>query len=149
MKIFVTSDHGGFEFKNAVYEHLFHKGYDIEDLGPETLDPDDDYPDYVFKATTKLLGSEDKDPRAIIACRSGQGVGIAANRAPGIRAAVVWDVETAKKSREHNNANVLCLSGDNVDLETNLKIVDAWLKEPYSGDERHQRRLDKIDKLYG
>lgn len=149
MKVFVTADHGGFEFKNAVYEHLVHQGVDVEDLGPETLDPEDDYPDYVFKATGKVLGSDDKDARAIIACRSGQGVGIAANRAAGIRAAVVWNEETAKKSREHNNANVLCLSGDNVDLETNLKIVDAWLKEPYSKEERHQRRLDKIEHLYG
>ena len=149
MKIFVTADHGGFELKNALYEHLVHHGVDVEDLGPQTLDPEDDYPDFAFKATSAVLGSEDKDPRAIIACRSGQGVAMASNRAAGIRAAVVWNEQTAKKSREHNNSNVLCLSGDEVPLEENLKIVDTWLKEPFSKDDRHKRRLDKIEHFYG
>ena len=167
MKIFVTSDHGGFEFKNAIYEHLFHHGYDVEDVGPQTLDPHDDYPEYVFKMTTKILGSVDKDPRGIVAAGSGQGEAIAANRASGIRAAVFYGPVQAKRavdvtgrkstdpyeilrlSREHNNTNVLSLGGRFLTDEEAIKAVDMWLKEPFPGHERHKRRLEKIEKLYG
>lgn len=148
MKVFLASDHGGFELKGEIAEYLKGKGYDVEDLGPFELDPADDYPDYAYKATTALLDSTE-EARAILLCRSAQGMAIAANRAPGIRAAVVWNEIEAKKSREHNNANVLCLSADNVEPETNIKITDIWLNEPFSDEPRHQRRLDKIEKLYG
>lgn len=147
MKVYLTSDHGGFELKAKLVEFLKGKNYDVEDLGPDSLDPTDDYPDYVAKGARALLSNHPEKNRLVMACRTGEGEVIAANRFAGIRAVVVWNEAVAKKSREHNNANVLCLSGDYVDTETDLGIVETWLTTPFSGDERHVRRLQKIDNL--
>lgn len=147
MKIYLTSDHGGFELKAALAAHLSEKGHDVVDLGPETLDPQDDYVDYAVAGVNKLLADNSAETRLIMACRTGEGEAIVANRFPGIRAVVVWDEEGARLSRDKNDANVLCLAGDLVDQETNLKIVDTWLTTPFSNAERHVRRLKKIDEL--
>ena len=149
MKIFLSSDHAGYEMKNALREHLAHKGHEVEDLGPATLDPKDDYPQFAFQVTTKVLGSEDKDPRGILVCGSGQGMAIAANRVRGIRAAVVWNEQVAKETRQDNDTNVLSLAASYLDNEAAYKIVDAWLKEPFSNAPRHRRRLEEIEELYG
>jgi ribose 5-phosphate isomerase B len=147
MKIYLGADHAGFEFKNVLREHLFHAGYEVEDLGPETLDQDDDYPTYAYKVATKVLGGD--DDKGILVCGSGQGMAIAANRVRGVRAAVVWNVEGAKETRRDNDSNVLSLPARMIDQDTAIAIVDAWLKEKFSGEERHQRRLDQIEELYG
>jgi ribose 5-phosphate isomerase B len=148
MKVFITSDHGGFEHKNQIGEFLRKEGFDVEDLGPHKLDPEDDYPDFVHKLTKKMISEGVPENKGIVVCRSATGVNIAANRTAGIRAATAWNETVAKHAREHNDSNVLCLSGDYVDLEENQKITLAWLREPYSGDERHTRRLKKIDQNY-
>lgn len=148
MKVYLTSDHGGFEHKNQLKDYLSSKGFEVEDLGPYKFDPDDDYPDFVEDLTQKLLANKN-DSKGIVICRSATGVAIGANRHPGIRAATVWNETVAKHSRQHNDANVLCLSGDYVDIEENKKIAEAWLNEPYSNEERHTRRLKKIDNTYG
>ena len=147
MKVYLGADHGGFELKNIIYEHLFHNGYEVEDMGATTLDEDDDYPKYAYAVATKVLGEE--DGRGILFCRSGQGMAMAANRVRGIRAAVIWDVEGAKETRRDNDSNVLSLPSDVVDAETAIRIVDAWLTTNFSGEERHSRRLDEMEQLYG
>lgn len=149
MRIYLGADHGGFELKQKVFAHLSKAGYEVEDEGGATLDPQDDYPQFAFKVATKVLGDEDPDARGILLCRSGQGMCIAANRIRGIRAAVVWNQELAQETRSDNNSNVLCLPGDFVDQDLALDIIDRWLQTPFSGDERHVRRLREIEELYG
>lgn len=149
MKIYLASDHAGFELKNAVREHLFHKGYDIEDVGPETLDPTDDYPVYAFRVTTKMLGDEDDDVRGIMVCGSGQGMAIAANRVRGIRAVVAWNEEEAKASRHDDDANVLALAARFLDQDTAFRVSETFLEEPFSHAPRHKRRIEEIEELYG
>ncbi len=148
MKIYLASDHAGFELKNAVREHLFHHGFAVADLGPQVPDEDDDYPKYAYQVTTKLLGGEAAD-RGILICGSGQGMAIAANRVRGIRAAVVWDEQEAKASRNDDDSNVLSLAARDLSVEAALKLVDVWLKTKFSGAERHKRRLGEIEQLYG
>jgi RpiB/LacA/LacB family sugar-phosphate isomerase len=145
-QIYITADHGGFELKNKLREHLQAKGYLVTDLGPEKLDMNDDYPDYAKRLTDAIQA----DPQAmgIAICRTSEGMCMAINRATSLRAASAWNVEIAKKSREHNDANALCLSADVVDDDTNVAITEAWLSTPFSGDERHVRRLKKIDALF-
>lgn len=151
MKIFIGADHGGYYLKEKIEAHLVKAGYDVEDVGDKVLDDKDDYPQFAFAAATKVLGSEDKDARAIMICKGGQGMAIAANRIRGIRAVVISDVEEARMSRNDNDANVLSLPArileDNESLA--FDIVDTWLKTPFSGAERHVRRLREIEEVYG
>lgn len=151
MKIFIGADHGGYYLKEKIEVHLVKAGYDVEDVGDNVLDPKDDYPQFAFAAATKVLGSEDKDPRAIIICKGGQGMAIAANRIRGIRAVVVSDVEEARMSRNDNDANILCLPARVLEDNENLTfdLLDTWLKTPFSGAERHVRRLREIEEIYG
>lgn len=149
MKIFIASDHAGFELKKSVYEYLFHHKHEVEDMGPQTLDPEDDYPQFTFRVTTQVLGSEDKDPRGILICGSGQGMSIAANRVRGIRAALVWNKVVAKETRQDNNSNVLVLPARFIEPDEANDIIEAWLKEPFSKAARHERRLREIEEIYG
>lgn len=149
MKIYISADHAGYELKNELREHLAHHKHDVEDLGPATLDPEDDYPQFAYRLTTKLLGSEDPDVRGILVCGSGQGMAIAANRVRGIRAAVVWDEESAKETRQDNDSNVISLPARYLNADTAKKIIDTWLKEPFSNAPRHRRRLEEIEDIYG
>ena len=149
MKIFITSDHAGFEMKTALYEHLVHTGWDVEDIGPFTLDKEDDYPNYAFQMTTKILGSEDDDARGIMLCGTGQGMAMAANRVAGIRAALAWNDDIAHLAREHEDSNALALPARFVDADQAASITEVWLKTDFSKAARHQRRLDEIEQLYG
>ena len=145
--LYVTSDHGGFELKQQLVTYAkAHTSLDVVDLGPETLIPDDDYPDYVLELVKHL--KQDDFGLGVIACRSAEGVCMAANRNTDIRAAVAWNVEVAKKSREHNDANILCLSGDFVSIEDNQAILNSWLQAEYTKEPRHARRLQKIESYF-
>ena len=148
MKIYLAADHAGYELKNILSEHLVHNGYDVADMGARTLDPDDDFAQYAYATTTKILGDEG-DSRGILICGSGEGMAMAANRVRGIRAAVIWTVQGAKETRNDNDSNVLTLPSRMIDTETAIAITEAWLQEPFSGEERHQRRIDQIEQLYG
>lgn len=148
MKLFVGADHNGFELKNQVREHLEHGGFDSEDVGAITLDPDDDYPQYAFAVTTKVVGEEDP-AFGILVCGSGQGMAIAANRVPGIRAAVVWSPAEARAARRDDNANVLVLPANMIDVDTTLAIVDDFLNQKFATEPRYQRRLKQIEDIYG
>lgn len=142
MKVYISSDHGGYEYKEELKRYLKGKGYVVEDMGNTKLDPEDDYPDFVIPLA-KRIGQEVGN-FGIVLGRSGNGEAIAANKVEGIRAAVCLNPEMAKKAREHNQANVLSLGADYIDLETAKKIVDVFLKTPFSKEEKHKRRVDKI-----
>ena len=143
-KIFIGSDHGGFELKRRIVQFLRAKGAEVADLGPHEYDKDDDYPDYAWKVCREVL---QHGGRGILICRSGNGMARAANKVRGIYAAVCWNEYSAVKEMEHGNTNVLCLSADQTGPEEAERIVDAWLSTPFSGDERHIRRHRKIGQM--
>ncbi len=149
MKVFLGSDHAGFYLKEKVFAHLSKADYEVEDEGNKVLDPNDDYPQFAFAVATKVLGSEDADAKGIIICGSGQGVCMAANRVRGIRAALVWNQEGARETRNDNDSNVLCVPARMLSEEEALAIIDVWLKTPFSGAERHARRIREIEEIYG
>lgn len=149
MKVFLGADHAGFYLKEKVFAHLSKLDYEVEDDGNRVLDPHDDYPQFAFAVATKVLGSEDPDARGILICGSGQGICIAANRIRGIRAALVWNVEGARETRNDNDSNVLCIPARMLEEDEALAIIDTWLKTPFSGAERHMRRIREIEEIYG
>ncbi len=152
-KIYLGSDHGGYYLKEKLEAYLAKRGYEIEDVGGKTLDPYDDFPQFAAQAAIKILGEDERDdPRAILVCRGGQGMAMAANRFKGIRAVVVTTPQEAKETRDDNDANVLCLParlldapGD--DLEPWKDIVDVWLSTKFAGAERYRRRNRQLDEL--
>lgn len=145
MKIYLGTDHAGFELKEQLKVYLKDKGLSVEDQGAYTLDPEDDYTDYV-KIVAKMVQS-DVDGLGIVIGGSGQGEAIVANRFDGVRAAVYYggDREIVRLSRDHNNSNVLSLGARFVKLEKAKEVIDLWLSTPFSGDERHLRRIKEID----
>lgn len=149
MTIYLGADHGGWEYKNQIAEHLRHQGHTVVDCGAVTFEDGDDYPRYAYAVATKVLGDDTEDPRGILVCGSGEGMAIAANRVRGIRAMVAWSPAVARESRQDNDCNVLSLPARFIDIDTTLAIVDAWLDEPFSGADRHVRRLGQIEELYG
>jgi len=140
MRIAIACDHGGFQKKCLILDHLQSKGHKVTDLGPYTPDSVD-YPDYAVVAAESVARGE--NDRAILLCTTGIGMSIAANKVRGIRAALCYNIEVARTSRTHNNANVLCLAGKYLDDKTALQIVDVWLSENFLRG-RHRRRMDKI-----
>ena len=145
MKIAIGSDHAGFELKENLKEFLEENGYEYRDLGAEALDPQDDYPDYGRKVG-EAVASGDCD-RGIVICGTGVGMSIAANKVPGIRAAVCYSTDMGRVSREHNDANILALGGRILAKELAWDIVAVWLQTPFSGEERHLRRIEKIREI--
>lgn len=139
--IYLASDHGGFSAKEKVKRLLTNEMIAVKDLGPHIFQAGDDYPDYIIPLAALVAKAKS---RGIIACRNGQGAAIAANKVPGIRAAVCWNEECARTSRNDDDSNILSLPADYLtDLEME-KIIRAWLTTPFSNDARHIRRLDKI-----
>ncbi len=147
MKIFIGSDHNGYYLKQELMKYLGKHGYDIEDAGDKKLDPNDDFPQFAASVAGKILGSSDDDPRGILICGSGQGMAMAANRFTGIRAALVWDKQQAKASREEDDANVLVLPGRILDEDHSNEIVEAWLNASFDNAPRRIRRLKELDEL--
>ena len=140
MKIAVGSDHRGYEIKEHVKVIAAELGHDSIDCGTNDSNPVD-YPDTAYLAATTV--SKGQADRAILICATGIGMSMAANKVHGIRAALCHDELSAQVSRDHNNANVLCLSGDQVGEVLLRKMVEVWLNTEFSGG-RHQRRVDKI-----
>jgi ribose 5-phosphate isomerase B len=139
-RIAIGSDHAGFVAKEMIRKYLESAGYTVRDLGTSS-EESVDYPDY-GKAVGEQVISKQAD-LGIAVCGSGIGISIAANKVPGIRAALSHDVNTARLAREHNDANVLALGGRVVSGETAIAMVQTFLSTPYLGG-RHQRRIDKI-----
>lgn len=140
--IYLGTDHGGFEFKEKLKAWMSENNIPFEDMGPDRFDANDDYPDFIVPAAKKTV--ENPESLGIVLGRSGNGEAIAANKVKGARAALCLNVEMAKKAKEHNNANVLSLGADYIDFETAKQIVEAFINTPFSGDERHVRRIEKI-----
>ena len=141
MKIYAGSDHAGLTLKNILIAHLEKKGYQIEDLGTYTSDSCD-YPDYAHKVAEKVL--EDSDSKGLLVCGSGIGISIAANRHPGIRAALVHCSLEAELSRKHNNANVIVMGGRIIGEEIAKDALDRFLTTEFEGG-RHQLRVSMIE----
>ena len=142
MRIHIGSDHAGLVFKNELIEHLVSKGHDVTDHGPYEFDALDDYPDFCIPTAQAV--SQDPSSLGIVLGGSGNGEQIAANKVKGIRAALVWSVETAQLAREHNNANVISVGQRLHDAQLVKDLIDTFIATPFPGDERHQRRLNKI-----
>ena len=140
--IYIGSDHGGFHLKEKVKSWLKEWGYEYEDMGNAKLEMEDDYPKYAFLVAKKT--AEDEKNRGILICRSAVGMVIAANKVKEVRAAAVYDEKMARLSREHNNSNVIGLSGDNLTEESAKNILKIWLETEFSKDERHRRRVGMI-----
>lgn len=139
----IGCDHGGFELKNHIMEHLKEKGIDFKDFG--TFDESScDYPDIAVLVSKSI--TEGECDRGILVCGTGIGMSIAANKIKGIRASHVTDVYSAKMTKMHNNANVICLGGRVTGRELAFMIVDTWLDTEFAGG-RHQTRIDKISAL--
>ena len=142
-KIVIASDHGGLTTKSALVTSLKSSGVDVVDLGTMT-DESVDYPD--FAALVASAVSKGDADRGILVCGTGIGISIAANKFPGVRAAVIHDEFTAQMSKQHNNANIVALGGRVLTPEQACKLVDIWQTTDYEGG-RHQGRLDKITRL--
>ena len=140
MRIAVACDHGGFVQKDAVIEHLKSLGHEVTDLGTNS-EESVDYPDYADRAARMV--SRGEADRAILICGTGIGMAITADKVPGVRATPVQTVKFAELARQHNNANVIGLSGRFVSLEDNLVLVDTFLNTEFEGG-RHAKRVEKI-----
>ncbi len=141
--VFIGSDHAGFGLKEYVKELLGELGYPVEDLGTDSRRPVD-YPDYAEKVGRAVASSPDR--RGILSCATGVGISIAANKIPGVRAALARDPRTARLAAEHNRANVLVLPGRPFSRKKVRPIVKAWLETEFAGG-RHGRRVKKIARL--
>ena len=141
MKISVACDHGALELKNAIRDHLTKRGFEVVDFGTHTLDSCD-YPDFIAPAAQAVANGE--CDKGIVLCTTGIGASITANKVRGIRCALLSDVLSARMTRLHNDTNVMALGAGIVGKNLALEIVDTWLDTEFSGDERHQRRIDKM-----
>ncbi|MEG6569991.1 ribose 5-phosphate isomerase B [Thermoanaerobacterium thermosaccharolyticum] len=141
--IAIGSDHGGYELKKAIKKHLDEKGIEYKDFGTFS-EESVDYPDFALKVAEAVASGQFE--KGILLCGTGVGISIAANKVPGIRAANVSDAFSARYSKEHNNANVLCMGGRVVGPGLAAILVDEWLNAEFQGG-RHQKRLDKITEI--
>lgn len=141
MKIAIGCDHGAWRLKTALISHLEAKGYEVMDFGTDS-DRSCDYPDFAGAAAKAVAAGECE--RGIVLCTTGIGVCITANKIPGIRCALLSDLMSARLTRLHNDANMMALGAGVVGEMLALEIADAWLDTPFSGEPRHQRRIDKM-----
>ena len=145
MKIAIGSDHGGYPLNETIISDLTKAGHEIIDFGTHDGTKPDDYPDYARKVGDAVrLGEVD---RGIIVCGSGVGVTVAANKIHGIRAGLCHDTYSAHQGVEHDNMNILCLGARIVGAELARDIVKAYMGATFSGEERHLRRLAKVDEI--
>lgn len=144
MKVAIANDHGGFHLKDRIISHLHENSIDICDLGTHNAFESADYPDYAEKVGLSVIKKE--VDLGILCCGTGIGMSIAANKIPGIRAAVVGDVFSAQRTRAHNDTNILCLGERVIGEDLALMILDVWLNTSFE-EGRHQRRVDKISKI--
>lgn len=143
--IYFAADHGGFGLKQELVKFLRAKQYEVDDLGPKTLVPDDDYVDAGIALGEKIVANPGS--LGILLCRNGQGICVAANKVAGIRAVSGFSPEQAASTRTDDNANVLCLAADYLDRAEVEEIAERWLSTNFSGDDRHRRRIGKIAKF--
>jgi ribose 5-phosphate isomerase B len=142
MRVYLGSDHAGFELKRRLIDHLTAQGHEPIDCGPFVYDAQDDYPPFVLAAAAATAA--DTTSLGVVIGGSGNGEAIAANKVPGVRAALAWTTETAQLGRLHNNANVISIGARMVSEDDAVGFVDTFLSTAFSGEERHQRRIDLL-----
>ncbi len=142
--LYLGADHGGFKLKEQIKKYLLAQKIKFIDLGSFNLDADDDFPQYSFKVGQAVV--RDKKSAGILICGTGFGVCIAANKVKGVRAVTIRNVAEAKSARMHNDANIMCFSGWDLQPDLAKKIIKVWLNTKFSNASRHKRRLDKIKK---
>ncbi len=143
MRVHIGSDHAGFELKSHLIGHLASLGHDVVDVGPATYNAGDDYPPYCIATGLAVLA--DPGSLGIVIGGSGNGEQIAANKVPGIRAALAWNLDTAKLARQHNNAQVVAIGARQHSPEDAAALAEAFVAEPFSEDPRHERRIAILD----
>ena len=142
MRIAVGADHAGYALKLKLVGYLEAQGHEVADVGPQELDPSDDYPDFT-KAMAGMVATGQAE-RGVMVCGSGVGACVAANKVRGIRACVCHDTYSAHQGVEHDDMNVLCLGSRIVGEEVAMELVSAFLSARFTGEERHRRRLNKV-----
>jgi ribose 5-phosphate isomerase B len=142
MRVYLGSDHAGFELKARIVEHLNGLGHEATDCGVHTFDPQDDYPAPCITAAARAIA--DPGSLAVVIGGSGNGEQIAANKVAGVRAALVWSDETATLARQHNDANVISIGARNHPVEDALRFVQLFVETPFSQGERHKRRIAEL-----
>ncbi|GAB3859923.1 ribose-5-phosphate isomerase [Micromonospora andamanensis] len=142
MRVYLGSDHAGFELKVHLANHLAKQGYEVVDIGPHAFDPEDDYPAFCLHAGTRVVA--DPGSLGVVIGGSGNGEQIASNKVAGVRAALAWNVETAQLGRQHNDANVVAVGARQHTLDEATAIVEAFLTTSFSGSDRHARRIAQV-----
>ena len=142
MRLHIAADHAGYDLKTHLLEHLRANGHDVVDHGAHEYDPQDDYPAVCIAAAEAVVA--EPGSLGIVIGGSGNGEQIAANKVVGARAVLAWSLETARLGRQHNDANVIAVGGRMHTAEEATSFVDAFIAEPFSGDARHQRRIDQL-----
>jgi ribose 5-phosphate isomerase B len=143
MRVHIGCDHAGFELKNHLAQHLTAAGHEVVDHGPAVYDAGDDYPPYCLRTAEAVV--VDHGSLGIVIGGSGNGEQIAANKVKGVRAALAWSAETAKLSRQHNDANVISIGARMHPVEDAVGFVELFLATPYSGEDRHTRRVKMLE----
>ncbi len=145
-RVHIATDHAGMELSAHLVSHLTARGYDVVDHGPRVYDALDDYPSFCINAALAVVADQEAGVHAlgIVLGGSGNGEQIAANKVTGVRAALAWNLSTAKLARDHNDANVVAVGGRQHSVDEATAIIEAFLTEPFSQDERHIRRISKI-----
>jgi ribose 5-phosphate isomerase B len=142
VRVYLGSDHAGFELKVFLVEHLTSLGHDVVDVGPGVFDPDDDYPPFCIETARRVIA--DSGSLGVVIGGSGNGEQISANKVPGCRAALAWSTETARLAREHNDAQVVGIGARMHAPAEAAEIVETFLTTPFSEGERHRRRIRQI-----
>lgn len=142
MRLHIAADHAGYDLKQHLVQHLIAAGHEVVDHGAHELDPQDDYPAFCISAGEAVVA--EPGSLGIVIGGSGNGEQIAANKVTGVRAVLAWSLETARLGRQHNDANVIAVGGRMHSQEEATAFVEAFVAEPFSGDERHQRRIDQL-----
>lgn len=146
MVIYIGSDHRGFALKKALVESLKFNGYAVVDVGDETYNEQDDYVDYGARVAERVSVDYERN-RGVLICGSGVGMCVVANKYMNVRAALVATSDQAYDSRTDDDANILCLGADYLEVEAAKKIALTWMQTPFSDEERHRRRLEKLAQL--
>ena len=146
MRIHIATDHAGLELSHFLIRELTKQGHEVFDHGPSSYDPLDDYPSFCINAAMAVVADQNAGVQAlgIVLGGSGNGEQIAANKVKGIRAALAWNEATAKLAREHNDANVIAIGARQHSQQEVLNLIELFIAEPFSNDERHVRRIGKI-----
>jgi ribose 5-phosphate isomerase B len=142
MRLHIAADHAGYDLKQHLVQHLTTAGHEVIDHGAHELDPLDDYPSFCISAGEAVVA--EPGSLGVVIGGSGNGEQIAANKVTGVRAVLAWSLETARLGRQHNDANVIAVGGRMHSADEATAFVEAFVAEPFSGDERHQRRIDQL-----